>query len=740
MATVRPGQGFVPGGSLDALRLYLLKRSTGIDTAKPGVETVATTDAGAVTVATFGWTWAGSHREAPAPDGFVVWEEWTTSAAPSTPLLRSHYAPITARGHQTVVLPGFCVRVAVQTFRVQHERIEFGELVQSDEWVLDRTGDDLIESGAYTLLAGRPGDGNATLLSTDATGSLTGSGAAGNLALNARSSANIGADARFISGEATLDVVDGAGGLLVVDASSRTINAASREVSWALIRALLGNWTLEDSTNAVELSMVRDQRRLTFKDDTSNLTLSLNLLKAEQTVREVTGTTGTNNNVTTRLIYDRVDYNGVATGDMTVTRHCAVESSPQGDNVTVAERIGMLLEPISGSPVVLESFKGLWIKASQGAAEGWSLCSQDTALELSHVGDVSIGEDSTGDGSVPAKLYVEATDEAKPIVEIVAKAGQSGDLLRAQGTQALFRVKADGTMVASGVFTSTPALEAVIDENIIGASAAEYASVASAPAVQSSAVISERVGFRVDDISGIGSQQNFVALKVADQTASGTKKSLLVTDTAMVLDHAGPAAFGGAVSVPDDAYNATSWNGSLQVPTKNAIRDKIESLAFASTAQGALADSAWQPGDTLTTTADAYNASTWNGSLEVPTKDAIRDKIESLSSGGLAWTEVTGTSQAAAVNSGYIANNAARVTVTLPATAAVGSIVRLAGKGAGKWRLQANTGQTISLPWVNTTTGGYLDANERYASVEVLCVTADTTWVLLSSAGNFVAA
>lgn len=154
MATVRPGQGFVPGGSLDALRLYLLKRSTGIDTAKPGVETVATTDAGAVTVATFGWTWAGSHREAPAPDGFVVWEEWTTSAAPSTPLLRSHYAPITARGHQTVVLPGFCVRVAVQTFRVQHERIEFGGLVQSDEWVLDRTGDPLLSGGAASVAWG----------------------------------------------------------------------------------------------------------------------------------------------------------------------------------------------------------------------------------------------------------------------------------------------------------------------------------------------------------------------------------------------------------------------------------------------------------------------------------------------------------------------------------------------------------------------------------------------------------
>jgi hypothetical protein len=33
-----------------------------------------------------------------------------------------------------------------------------------------------------------------------------------------------------------------------------------------------------------------------------------------------------------------------------------------------------------------------------------------------------------------------------------------------------------------------------------------------------------------------------------------------------------------AVTVNDDAYDATSWNGSTNVPTKNALRDKIESM------------------------------------------------------------------------------------------------------------------------------------------------------------------
>jgi hypothetical protein len=33
----------------------------------------------------------------------------------------------------------------------------------------------------------------------------------------------------------------------------------------------------------------------------------------------------------------------------------------------------------------------------------------------------------------------------------------------------------------------------------------------------------------------------------------------------------------GDLSVPDDVYDA-SWNGNLEVPTKNALYDKIQTL------------------------------------------------------------------------------------------------------------------------------------------------------------------
>jgi hypothetical protein len=44
-------------------------------------------------------------------------------------------------------------------------------------------------------------------------------------------------------------------------------------------------------------------------------------------------------------------------------------------------------------------------------------------------------------------------------------------------------------------------------------------------------------------------------------------------------DNGARGQFNGDVTVADEAYDATAWNGSLEVPTKNAVRDKIESLS-----------------------------------------------------------------------------------------------------------------------------------------------------------------
>ena len=105
----------------------------------------------------------------------------------------------------------------------------------------------------------------------------------------------------------------------------------------------------------------------------------------------------------------------------------------------------------------------------------------------------------------------------------------------------------------------------------------------------------------------------------------------------------------------------------------------------------------------------------------------------SSSSGTTSWTVVTGTTQAMAVNSGYVSNNAGLVTLTLPTTAAVGSIIQMQGLGAGGWQIAQNASQLIHIGSSVTTTGtgGYLASSNQYDSLTLLCVVANTTWTVL---------
>lgn len=108
------------------------------------------------------------------------------------------------------------------------------------------------------------------------------------------------------------------------------------------------------------------------------------------------------------------------------------------------------------------------------------------------------------------------------------------------------------------------------------------------------------------------------------------------------------------------------------------------------------------------------------------------------------WSTITGTSQNAPSNisSGYITNNAGLVTIVLPVTAPIGTIISLAGLGAGGWELGQNALQLIHFGNQVTTTGinGKLDSTNRYDTVTVVCTVANTTWSVISSVGNLTVA
>ncbi len=101
-------------------------------------------------------------------------------------------------------------------------------------------------------------------------------------------------------------------------------------------------------------------------------------------------------------------------------------------------------------------------------------------------------------------------------------------------------------------------------------------------------------------------------------------------------------------------------------------------------------------------------------------------------SGLFPFSSIAGTTQLAAINSGYVISNASQTTVTLPATAAVGDRVAIVGLGAAGWILQAGGSQTIKFLTQTTTSGGTLTSTNLYDSVEVCCVIANTTWVVRS--------
>ncbi len=114
--------------------------------------------------------------------------------------------------------------------------------------------------------------------------------------------------------------------------------------------------------------------------------------------------------------------------------------------------------------------------------------------------------------------------------------------------------------------------------------------------------------------------------------------------------------------------------------------------------------------------------------------------ISSTGVGSIVWNDVSGTTQAAAINQGYIISNASQTTVTLPATAAEGSVFGIAGKGAGGWILQMNTGQTCHFGNAATSSAGSLTSTNQYDSVQIVCVTANTTFVVLCAQGNLTVA
>jgi hypothetical protein len=99
---------------------------------------------------------------------------------------------------------------------------------------------------------------------------------------------------------------------------------------------------------------------------------------------------------------------------------------------------------------------------------------------------------------------------------------------------------------------------------------------------------SSNVAFR-DNAAGIDLIVDAANIRVPNDHQIGFSSAADATTAADVgFERIGAGVIGvtngstgeGNLQVEDEVYDATAWNGSLEVPTKNAVRDKIEALAL----------------------------------------------------------------------------------------------------------------------------------------------------------------
>ncbi len=131
------------------------------------------------------------------------------------------------------------------------------------------------------------------------------------------------------------------------------------------------------------------------------------------------------------------------------------------------------------------------------------------------------------------------------------------------------------------------------------------------------------------------------------------------------------------------------------------------------------------------TVAGSNNTLTVDGSLNVAfnvTADQFFGDGSGLTNvnGTMPWQQVSGLSQQAQKNTGYLANNAAQVTITLPDSTVLGfgDIVRVSGIGVGGWKIAQNAGQLIIGTNINSMAANWVQ-RENNRNWKAVAISAD---------------
>ncbi len=172
-------------------------------------------------------------------------------------------------------------------------------------------------------------------------------------------------------------------------------------------------------------------------------------------------------------------------------------------------------------------------------------------------------------------------------------------------------------------------------------------------------------------------------------------------------------------------YNSPSGGGFQYVDTGSVVVvDGLYSTFLGDgTALGTLTNALAQT--------NAYLEVTVNGTPMSPRERlasvayAVRSSRAETCPGALPWQVVSGASQQAQPNTGYLLTNDALVTVTLPTAPTPGDVVRISSIGAGGWKLAQNASQVAVTKNISGNFGGIWTAHESNRNWRAVASSSD---------------
>ena len=278
-----------------------------------------------------------------------------------------------------------------------------------------------------------------------------------------------------------------------------------------------------------------------------------------------------------------------------------------------------------------------------------------------------------------------------------------------------------------------------------------------------SLTLTNATGLPISGITGLGTGvATALAINVGSagafvtfNGALGTPSSGTLTNTTGLVPSTGLATTSGTPSSTTYLRGDNTWQ-TISAGSGTVNSGTANQLAYYATTGTAVSGLTGANSALLVTNSSgvpAMTASLTNGQLIIGSTGAT-PVVANLSAGpgisiangagtitisgtgsGIGWTNVTGTTQVGAADSGYVSNNAGLVTITLPAVAAFGTAFSIIGAGAGGWKIAQNAGQNVQVGNVSSTVGvtGSVASTNQFDSIDLLCTVANTTWTTLGA-------